>query len=121
MQMDYSRYISFFLFCIAVDGDEAVESVEKATDESSSNSSSSLTVDQLDQKLKDLVRWERFALYLPEVTTSDIDKISKDVRGVDDQKTELYKLWLRKYKKASLSDVRSALRNIDENSLAEKI
>ena len=93
----------------------------KTTDESSSNSSSSLTVDQLDKKLKDLVNWERFALYLPEVKPPDVDKISKDVRGVDNQKTELYKLWLKKYKKASWKDVRSALKNIDENSLAEEI
>ena len=95
--------------------------MEKVTDESSSNSSSSLTVDQLDQKLKDLVRWERFAIHLPEVTTSDTEKISKEFRSVDDQKMELYKLWLRKYKKASWSDVRSALKKIDENSLAEEI
>ena len=93
----------------------------KATDESSSSSSSSLTVDQLDQKLKDLVSWERFAIHLPEVKPPDVDKIYKQVRSVDDQKTELYKLWLKKYKKASWSDVRSALKKIDENSLAEEI
>ena len=74
---------------------------------------------ELDERLKKVVEWERFALYLPEIKQEDIDMIKKDrPNGTLDQKLYLYKVWLKKHPDASWSDVVEALEKIDEKSMA---
>ena len=80
------------------------------------------TVQQLDQNLKGLIEWERFALYLPgmtEVNTAVIKRNKKD--DVISQKLSLYKIWLKVYPNASWQDVVQALKKAEENTLANAI
>ena len=79
------------------------------------------TVRELDLALEDLVNWERFAIYLPRIKNADVQKIKRLSQSVDQQKSELYDLWLRKYPFASLEDVIDALEHIGENTLANAI
>ena len=80
------------------------------------------TVKQLDESLKGLIEWERFALYLPgmtEVNTAVIKKDKKD--DVIGQKLFLYETWLKVYPSASWQDVVQALEIAEENALANAI
>ena len=80
------------------------------------------TVQELDQQLKDLVNWERLAIHLPQITTSDIEIIKQNKPfDVNAQKQALFDKWLRSYPNASWDAVVLALEAIDENTLAQTI
>ena len=80
------------------------------------------TVQELDQQLKDLVNWERLAIHLPQITTSDIEIIKQNKPfDVNAQKQALFDKWLRSYPNASWDAVVLALETIDENTLAQTI
>ena len=80
------------------------------------------TVKELDEGLKALIHWERFAVHLPGVEYEDIGVIRKNKRGdVIDQKLDLYETWLKAYPDASWSDVVKALETIDENTIASNL
>ena len=78
-------------------------------------------VKELDEALTDLVNWDRFAIHLPGINSTDFDKIAADFCGVDRRKTRLFDLWLRKYSSASWTDVIIALKVIGENRIARDI
>ena len=80
------------------------------------------TVKELDQQLKDIVNWERFAIHLPKITKTDIEIIKRDnPNSTSGQKLALFQQWLRVYPSASWDAVVTALKVIDENTLAENI
>ena len=77
------------------------------------------TVKELDQCLRALVLWERFALHLPGIDQTDIDTIKENSRyDVVDRKLDLYKKWLRVYPDASWDDVIQALEKVEEITIA---
>ena len=81
-----------------------------------------LTVEALDESLKELVHWEMVATHLPEMTQADIEFIKKDNPGnTGIQKFALYNKWLRLYTKGTWEDVIKALEIAKENTLAENI
>ena len=83
---------------------------------------STLEVHELDEHLKDLVKWERVAVHLPDLYQTDIEVIKRDCRDdVKDQKLDLYKTWLEKCPHASWSDVIAALEKAEQRSLASKL
>ena len=80
------------------------------------------SVEDLQEHLKNLVRWEIFAIHLPGIERKDIDIINRDRR--DDtvgQKQCLYDVWLRAYPDASWEDVIHALEKVKENEIAKNI
>ena len=80
------------------------------------------TVKELDECLRDLVKWERFALHLPGMDQTDTDTIKRNRRDdVDDCKLELYKAWLKVYPESSWDDVIQALEKTKENNIASAI
>ena len=80
------------------------------------------TVKELDEYLRDLVKWERFALHLPGMDQTDIDTIKRNRRDdVDDCKLEIYKAWLKVYPESSWDDVIQALEKAKENNIASAI
>ncbi len=84
--------------------------------------SDALTVEALDECLKELVHWEMVATHLPEMTQADIEFIKKDNPGnTGIQKFALYNKWLRLYTKGTWEDVIKALEIEKENTLAENI
>ena len=82
---------------------------------------SKLMVKDLEEELRSLVYWERFALYLQGIVQSDINIIKHDHRYIAEQKIALFDKWLRKNPTASWKDVIHALEKVEENSLAEEI
>ena len=82
----------------------------------------SLTVRDLDDKLRDLVKWKRFALYLPGIDQSDIEVIFTEKRDdVAEQKLLLFSKWLSVHPKATWQDVTHALEKADEFTIANKL
>ena len=81
-----------------------------------------LTVRDLDDHLRDLVKWKRFALYLPGIGQSDIEVIVTEKRDdVAEQKLLLFSKWLSVYPKATWQDVIQALEKTDEFTIANKL
>ena len=78
-------------------------------------------VKELDEALKDLVNWERFAIHLPGINFADTNVITRDFSRVGRQKLELFDLWLSRYPLASWTDVISALKEIGEDRIAGDI
>ena len=82
----------------------------------------SLTVRDLDDHLRDLVKWKRFALYLPEIDQSDIEVIVTEKHDdVAEQKLLLFSKWLSVHPKATWQDVTQALEKTDEFTIANKL
>ena len=82
----------------------------------------SLTVRDLDDHLRDLVKWKRFALYLPGIDQSDIEVIVTEKRDdVAEQKLRLFSKWLSVHPKATWQDVTQALEKADEFTIANKL
>ena len=80
------------------------------------------TVKELDEYLRDLVKWERFALHLPGMDQTDTDTIKRNRRDdVDDCKLEIYKTWLKVYPEGSWDDVIHSLEKAKENNIASAI
>lgn len=75
--------------------------------------------------LDKLTKWERFAIFLPEIQQYHVDKIQKDNLGLEDSvdrsKTALWTVWTKIYPQASWSDVVEALKKTQENRLADDI
>ena len=82
----------------------------------------SLTVRDLDDHLRDLVKWKRFALYLPGIDQSDIEVIVTEKRDdVAEQRLLLFSKWLSVHPKATWQDVIHALEKADEFTIANKL
>ena len=82
----------------------------------------SLTVRDLDDSLRDLVKWKRFALYLPGIDQSDIEVIFTEKRDdVAEQKLLLFSKWLSVHPKATWQDVTQALEKTDEFKIANEL
>ena len=82
----------------------------------------SLTVRDLDDHLRDLVKWKRFALYLPGIDQSNIEVIVTEKRDdVAEQKLLLFSKWLSVHPKATWEDVTQALEKADEFTIANKL
>ena len=71
--------------------------------------------------LKPLVDWKPFALCLPGITQSDVKIIDKKKRNAHLMKMALHKRWLQVNPTASWRDVINALKQCEENELAETI
>ena len=84
---------------------------------------SDLTVRALDESLNDLVKWERFALYLPGINELHINTIKKNSKrdDSDDQKMALFEKWLKLCPSPTWEHVIQALEKVEENSLASKL
>ena len=80
------------------------------------------TVEELDTKLKDLIKWKTFATYLPGLSPADIQTIMvNNPLDVQDQKLALFDTWLRRCPKACWDHVIKALESANEPTLADKI
>ena len=80
------------------------------------------TVKGLDYQLKDLIHWERLAIHLPQISSTDIETVKRNnPSDVNAQKLALFDKWLRVDPKASWDAVVLALEVIDENTIAQKI
>ena len=81
-----------------------------------------LTVQALDESLKDLVEWEMVATHLPEMTQPEIETIVKDHPDNNNkQKLVLYRTWLRLCPNATWNDVIQASEKAKEMTLAHNI
>ena len=76
---------------------------------------------ELDLELAELVKWQRFATHLPDLTRGDIEQIEQDNRDIQRQKLELYGTWLQRCPNASWNDIALALENSKETTLADVI
>ena len=87
-----------------------------------SQSKYKLTERELCDKLRDLVKWEVFALYLPGIRQTHIEVIKhNNPLDVDQQKQALFAKWLRVCPKACWNDVILALEKVDENTIVAEI
>lgn len=73
------------------------------------------------QYLEELIDWERFAIFLPQIKQHHVDKIKKDNLGVDNSKLALWTVWIKIYPQANWSDVLEALKKVREYKLADDI
>ena len=71
--------------------------------------------------LESLTVWQEFAIFLPKIQQSDVDKIEAERTGVNRQKMALWTKWTSVYPSGSWGDVVAALKKAKENKLAEKI
>ena len=71
--------------------------------------------------LKPMINWQRFATFLPGIKREHIRKIENDKSGTDKQKSALYDEWIEIYSEATWQDVITALKEADNNALAEDI
>ena len=85
------------------------------------DSTTPVTVGELDLKLKSLVKWDRFGLQLPEINNADIEIIQENINNIERQKIALYSKWLNKCVHPSWEHVINALELIDENKTAQSI
>ena len=80
------------------------------------------TVANLFEILEPLVRWQQFAIFLPEITDSTIKKIEKErPLDIEMQKFDLFSEWLRIDPYPSWKKVIEALLKAKENTLASNI
>ena len=79
-------------------------------------------VGSLYDALRDLVRWEPFALKLPRIRKPDVQRIKiENKEDVEGQKMALFDQWLRMDSRASWTAVVEALEMVNEPTLAGKI
>ena len=76
---------------------------------------------QLNEQLEDLVDWEQFALYLPNIRQSHIAAIKRDESSTAGQKQALFDRWLRVCPKASWVNVVQALEKTGEMRITSKL
>ena len=80
------------------------------------------TLAELDRSLKKLVKWKRMAIYLPNIDGSVIETIKKENQNdLAEEKLALCMKWLSVYPDASWEDVVHALREAEENTLANEV
>lgn len=84
--------------------------------------STSVSIEQLDKLLKDVVHWEEFALHLPGIRPGIIQEILiENPFNIAKQKQALYATWLEVHPSAVWNDVVSALRISEYIRVAERI
>ena len=84
--------------------------------------SSKPTLAELDRSLKKLVKWKQMAIHLPNIDASVIETIKKENQNdLAEEKLALCTKWLSVYPDASWEDVVHALREAEENNLANEI
>ena len=80
------------------------------------------TLAELDRSLKKLVKWKQMAIHLPNIDASVIETIKKENQNdLAEEKLALCMKWLSVYPDASWEDVVDALREAEENVLANEI
>lgn len=79
------------------------------------------TIKELNTCLKDLVEWNEFALYLPDIHQRDIKIIIENNPYIVNQKIALYDKWLNVSPNASWDDVINALEEVGENTIAQQL
>ena len=80
------------------------------------------TLAELNGSLKKLVKWKQMALHLPNIDASVIETIKKENQNdLAEEKLALCTKWLNVYPDASWEDVVDALREAEENVLANEI
>ena len=80
------------------------------------------TVRELAIRLTDLVMWERFAIHLPEIETTQIEIIKRESpHDIEYQKIQLFNKWLRMCPSASWEHVIHALETVGESNIARDI
>lgn len=81
-----------------------------------------LTVDSMCTLLYDVMNWEQFAIHLPNITSSDVERIQLNYHhSVHDCERALVKYWLSVHPKASWDDVMIALHEAGEQKLARNV
>ena len=83
--------------------------------------STSPTVKDLHEALKDLKQWETFGINLRGIEYKAIEEIKRDRKNTEEQKLLLYNKWLNICTDASWKDVVTALNKMDEAALARKV
>ena len=80
------------------------------------------TLAELDGSLKKLVKWKQMAIHLPNIDASVIETIKKENQNdLAEEKLALCIKWLSVYPDASWEDVVHALREAEENVLANEV
>ena len=81
-----------------------------------------LNVKNLSSELTTITNWYQLGIYL-NLQTHELDKIQQDHahHGNDRQMLEMLALWLRRTPNATWEDVVSALKQMEENRVAENI
>ena len=81
-----------------------------------------LNVKNLSSELTTITNWYQLGIYL-NLQTHELDKIQQDHahHGNDRQMLEMLALWLRRTPNATWQDVVSALKQMEENRVAENI
>ena len=85
------------------------------------NPSDKPTVPQLCTELSSVTNWQYFAMHLPGIEMKHIKEIESDCHGIPNQKRVLFDKWLGIHPGAAWSDVRSALMEIEEVTLATSL
>ena len=71
--------------------------------------------------LEPLVKWQKFGIHLPKMSSAVIEKIEIDKLSIDHQKMALFSEWLRIDSSASWESVIVALSKANEHTLASKV
>ena len=79
------------------------------------------TESELMDLLEPLVKWQKFGVHLPKMSSDIIEKIEIDKPSIDHQKMALFSEWLRIDSSASWENVIVALLKAKEHTLASKV
>ena len=85
------------------------------------NPSDKPTVPQLCTELSSVTNWQYFAMHLPGIEMKHIKEIESDCHGIPNRKRFLFDKWLGIHPGAAWSDVRSALMEMEEVTLATSL
>ena len=79
------------------------------------------TESELMELLEQLVEWQKFAIFLPKISSAMIKKIENDYASTDLRKLALFSKWLRVDSYATWDKVIVALSKANEHYLASKV
>ena len=79
------------------------------------------TESELMELLEPLVKWQKFGIHLPKMSSAVIEKIEIDKLSIDHQKMALFSEWLRVDSYATWDKVIVALSKANEHTLASKV
>ena len=80
------------------------------------------TVQELCTLLDDLVKWQKFALQLPGINSTDVETIELNKHDdIEEQKRILYQKWLEVCPDASWEDVIKTLEKVRLTTIAKKV
>ena len=85
------------------------------------NPSDKPTVPQLCTELSSVTNWQYFAMYLPGIEMKHIKEIESNCHDIPNRKRVLFDKWLGIHPGAAWSDVRSALTEMEEVTLATSL